>query len=80
MHMAMCLVSGAYHRRVQRTEGALRWTREGPSTLPRPVEPARFAPHPAGQAPAVCSSSAIASIFVTKSESIFDFQPGHMHA
>ena len=27
-----------------------------------------------------CSSSAIASIFVTKSESIFEFQPGYMHS
>ncbi len=51
---------------------------EGPSTLSRPVDPSRFAPHPAEQAQ--CSSSAIASIFVTKSGSIFEFQPGYMHS
>jgi hypothetical protein len=28
----------------------------------------------------LCSSSAIASIFATKSESIFEFQPGYMHS
>ena len=33
------------------SEEALRWSREGPSTLPIPVDPTRFAPRPAEQAP-----------------------------
>ncbi len=32
-------------------EEALPRSREGPSTLPRPLDPSRFAPQPAQQAP-----------------------------
>jgi hypothetical protein len=56
---------------------APRRTREGPDTLPRPVGPARVAPTPPSRPPrSRSSSSAIANIFVTKSESNHSFQPG----
>eukprot|EP01043_Picozoa_sp_COSAG02_P026413 COSAG02_NODE_1521_length_12162_cov_3.464147_5_plen_179_part_00 len=44
---------------------------------PDPSTPAASPPTPPSRPP-YSSSSAIASIFVTKSESIFEFQPGYM--
>ncbi len=44
---------------------------------PDPPTPPASLPIPPSRPP--CSSSAIASIFGTKSESIFEFQPGYMH-
>jgi hypothetical protein len=45
---------------------------------PGPSTPAASPPIPPSRPP--CSSSAVASIFVTKSESNHSFQPGYMHS
>jgi hypothetical protein len=72
-HSSQCIMSPVPEAARKPSAGVARV--KAPS--PDPSTPAASPSIPPSRPP--CSSSAIASIFVTKSESIFEFQPGYMH-